>query len=490
MRLICLIVALLISTGCLSSPQEPATAVANPQRPNILWIYVEDMNDWMGAYGDHTVPTPNIDNLASQGVRFDQLIMPAPVCSAVRSAIIAGDMQTTLGLHNHRSARFDYNPITLPAGHKSVPELFRDAGYDTFNIGKDDYNFHYDRTRFYSLSPGPIVGHQGQLEGPEFDWAATVAKSGKPFFGQLQLTGGKYKEKNPPFKVDRNSLTLPPYYADLPLTREYWAMQYEAVHATDLDVGKVLAQLEQHGLLQNTAIFFFTDHGNGSLRHKQFLYDGGLQVPLVVSWPAGNEQIRKLGAVRSEPLRGLDIGGTSLGLAGIAIPDYMTTEDFFATDYQAPEWIISARDRLDYTFDHMRSVRTDRFKYIRNFMPQRPYMQPQYRDKWPMTKEYRKAYREGKFNEVQAQLMAPNKPQEELYDLKADPFEIHNLASDPAFQAQLRQMRTVLIDWMAATDDKGQYPESDEGVREVLEFYKDCASPECLDYLKRHPKNQ
>ncbi len=489
MRLILLITALIMLSGC-DNPQQGKPAETEAVRPNILWIYVEDMNDWMGAFGDDTVPTPNIDKLASEGVRFDQVIMPAPVCSAVRSAIITGDMQTTLGLHNHRSARFEFNPITLPQGHKTVPELFREQGYETFNIGKDDYNFHYDRTRLYSLEPGPVVGHQKQLEGAEFDWAATLAGSGKPFFGQIQLRGGKYKGKNSPVAVSPESVELPAYYADLPLTREYWAKQYEAVHVTDLDVGAILDDLADNGLLENTAVFFFTDHGNGSLRHKQFLYDGGLHVPLVVSWPAGQSTLRHNGAVRSEPIRGLDIGGASLGLAGIPIPDYMTTENFFAAGYQPRPWIISARDRLDYTFDRMRSVRTAEFKYIRNFRAERPYMQPQYRDRWPMTREYRQAYADGRFTPQQAQFMAATKPVEELYDLKRDPDELNNLAFDPEYQTRMAELREILDGWMRDTDDQGQYPESDAGIREVLEFYNKCQSPECLDYLKRHQQVQ
>ncbi|WP_394388527.1 sulfatase family protein [Shewanella woodyi] len=486
MRIGIVIILLLFMAGCQATEEDKVSKEITKQ-PNILWIYVEDMNDWMGAYGDKTVPTPNIDQLASQGVRFDKVIMPAAVCSAVRSAIISGEMQTTLGFHNHRSGRFDYNPITLPKGHKTVPELFRDNGYETFNIGKDDYNFHYDRSQLYSLHPGPIAGHQGAKNGPDFDWGKRLAQSGKPFFGQIQLRGGKYKVKNPPVKVDRASVTLPPYYNDQPLTRDAWARHYENIHLTDLDVGEIVQELKDNNLLENTIVFFFTDHGMGLLRHKQFLYDGGLQVPLVISWMNGNDKLRELGAERKELIRGLDIGGSSLGLAGIDIPAYMTTENFFAADYQAKPWIISARDRCDYTFEKMRSVRTDKFKYIRNYFPERPYMQAQYRDKWPLVKEYKKAFAAGEFNETEAQLMAERKPAEELYDLDNDPHEVNNLADIGAYKNQLTKMRGILNNWVKETGDKGQLPESDNGIREVLDFYHEkCQSPECQSYRTRH----
>ena len=156
---------------------------AEPSRPNILWLYVEDMNDWMGCYGDKLVKTPSIDSLAANGVRFDRAYMPAGVCSATRSALITGTMQTTFGIHNHRSSRDNsagrfpsLGMISLPENVLTVPELFRKAGYFTYNKGKDDYNFVYDRSRLYSGA-----NH----------WRSR--KKGQPFFAQIQMKGGKNK---------------------------------------------------------------------------------------------------------------------------------------------------------------------------------------------------------------------------------------------------------------------------------------------------------
>ncbi|MEC4724577.1 sulfatase [Shewanella sp. D64] len=476
MRFLLCLWLLLFLVGCQSQPIP---------RPNVLWIYVEDMNNWMGAFGDHTVPTPNIDKLAKEGVRFDKAMMPAPVCSAVRSAIIAGDMQTSIDAHHHRSGRAGYEPVYL--AHSSVPEQFRQHGYETFNIGKDDYNFIYDRRDFYSLMPGPAPGHHGGFDGAEFDWATKLGQSGKPFFGQIQLRGGKLKIKKPPLVVDRSSVTLPPYYNDQPLTRDAWAKHYENIHITDLQVGDILKQLQDNGLLENTAVFFFSDHGMGFLRHKQFLYDGGLLVPLIVNWPAGNDKIRALGQVREEIVSGLDIAGASMGLAGISVPAHMTTRDLFADDYRPREWVISARDRCDWTFDRIRSVRTERYKYIRNYFPERPYMQSQFRDRWKMTKEYRQAFSQGKFNSIQSLFMAQKKPAEELYDLQNDPHEIDNLAALPEHQIQLKQLRQILSHWEQETDDKGQYPETDKSIAEVIRYFgNNCQSPECQRYRDKH----
>ena len=371
-------------------------------RPNILWIAVEDASPLMSCYGYDINPTPNLDSLATGGVRFANTYMPAPVCSACRSALITGMMQTTLGLHNHHSSRSEETAIKLPGYIKPIPELFRDAGYFTFNHGKDDYNFWYKREDLYS---GEYATHRlyGK-SGKPVDWKS--AAHGQPFFGQIQLRGGKHiYNKN--FKqmvkkpVDRMAIDLPPYYPDNPTIRDEWTNHLDSIQVTDSEVGRIVERLRMDGLLENTVIFFFTDHGMRLWRHKQFCYDGGLHVPFIINWPGNPERLGGTGTVREDLVNGLDIAATSLGLAGISVPDYMESHDLFAPDFKAREWIVSARDRCDYTIDRIRSIRTKRYHYIRNFLTDRPYMQPNYRDEWPITKMMRMLHEEKKLNPTQ-----------------------------------------------------------------------------------------
>jgi len=467
------------------------------ERPNILWIYVEDMNDWMGAYGDNTVATPNIDLLAKQGVRFNNAIMPAPVCSSTRSAIITGSMPTTLGVHNHRSSRGENAQIYLPKGYKTIPELFNQHGYQTFNMGKEDYNFNYKHSEMFSFDPitdklkkyraNPKVVVQ---KGARFK-LSTLDKT-KPFFGQIQLEGGKDKAKaikhiNPESMVDK----IPPYYPSHPSFLRAWARHYEQIAITDMRVGKILAELKDNGLLDNTAVFFFTDHGMVLPRHKQFVYEGGLRVPFVVSWLKGNDKLRVNGAVREDIINGIDIGTSALAIAGIAIPEYMEGDDLFAKSYQEKAHTIAARDRLDYTFDRIRAVRTKRFKYIKNYFPERAYMQAQYRDlhpaKFPFMTAYKALFKAGNLTPAQAAFMAQTRPAEEFYDLVNDPHEIHNLARDNNYNQQLEHHRAILTKWIKATDDKGQYSESDAGVADVIKRWGNhCISDECESYRERN----
>lgn len=473
---------------CFHWTCKPAVEMA--QQPNILWLYVEDISPNLGCYGDTNVRTPNIDLLAENGLRFTHTFMPAPVCSPGRSAIITGVMQTTAGTHNHHSSRTEESMIQLPEQIKTLPELFKQAGYFTFNQGKDDYNFQYIRDSLYSgdYRDNGMYG----LVGKTIDWE--LRREDQPYFGQIQLYGNKYiyNEAFPEMverPIDPSGLQLPVYYPQTVYMQEEWASYLESIELTDKAVGEVIADLRKKGLLDNTYVFFFSDHGMRLWRHKQFLYDSGIQVPFILTYFDENGTMAatkawEKGSIFSDLISGLDIGTTSLGLAGIDIPTYTEGRDFLATDYQPREYVISARDRCDFTIDRIRSVRSRNFKYIRNFKLDRPYMQPNYRDEWEVTQRMRQAYADGELDEIQARFWEAERPAEELYDLQKDPDEIHNLAANPGFQTELERHRKILKSWITATDDQGQYPESLAGLRFMYERWGEkCINPE-YDVLK------
>lgn len=456
-------------------------------RPNVLWIFVEDISPDIGAYGNPLVKTPILDSMASHGIMFTNVIAPAPVCSPSRSSIITGIMSTTTGTHNHHSSRTEATAINLPKGVKTIPELFKEAGYFTFNAGKDDYNFWYNRKELYE---GPYLQHPlyGKLGKKDFDWSNREDPD-QPFFGQIQLYGSKhifnskFKEKvRTP--IDTSLLEIPSYYADVPLVRKEWGEYLETMQVTDDEVGAILERLRTDGLLENTAVFFFADHGMRSLRHKQFLYEGGLKVPLIVMWP-GNPQMITPGMVNDKLISAMDIGASSLVLAGIDIPKYMDGENFFDPDHKSREYVISTRDRCDFTIDRIRSVRTHQFKYIRNFHPDRSYMQPNYRDEWPSTQLQRQLFADGKLNELQSRIFLDSRPEEELYDLENDPDEIDNLINDSDYREVLIQHQNILKGWMADTDDQGQYAEDQANLKYMLGIWGEQAVNVEYDLLRK-----
>ena len=451
---------------CLLCGLLPLTTAA--AKPNILWIFIEDMSPWIGCYGDkiNADKTPNIDALAEKGVRFTRCYVPCPVCSPCRSAMITGAYQTTTGIHNHRSSRSKAGAIHLPKGITTIPQLFRKNGYSTFNSGKEDYNFVFKTGDLYSV------------EGRKRDLAAWRKLPGnRPWFGQIQLAGGKSNTRKWADKVDPASVTPPPYFPNNALFRKWHAHHYDTVRQTDDDTRKIIENLNTDGLLKNTIIFWFTDHGNNhSVRAKQFCTEIGTHVPLIVLGP---DKRLKPGTVRTDLTSTLDIAATSLALAAIDIPGYFDGVNLFANEFKPRKHVISARDRCDYTIDYIRSVRTDRYRYIRNFLTDRPLLQPQYRDNRDYVIFLRKGHAAGSLPPLTENIFFGPRPEEELYDLEKDPHEIRNLAGDPDFAGELKRHRGILNDWQKRTDDKGQYPESDAGLREVLNQWKNrCVNPE------------
>lgn len=454
--------------------------------PNILWIVAEDISPWMAVYGDFTVNTPALDKMAQEGVTLLNIFSPNPICSPTRSALMTGQFPTTTGVHNHRSSRDvkGRDKITLPKDQMTLPEIFQKNGYATFNIGKDDYNFAYDRRALFSEGPDGVEGHIGGLMGPDFNWAELA--EGKPFFGQIQLRGGKHNKLSS-IKVDESKASLPPYYPDTATQRKKFYDHYRSIVRTDQEVADIFDKLEETGEANNTAVFFISDHGMGMLRHKQFIYDGGVHVPVFITFPDGKEFIRQNGSKREELMSLIDLSAAALEIAKIPMPKYFEAKTIFNADSQERDYIPLSRDRADYTFDHIRGIRTKKFKYIRHKFPNTPYLLPSYRDRQGATKEYRTLYEKGQLTAVQSVLMAPTRPAEELFDITADPHEIRNLAKDPEYAETLKNLRATLDDWISKTGDKGQFEESDEEIAVIVERWgKRCTDKRCVDYVSKN----
>jgi len=448
-------------------PQQKYTATNNntPARPNVVWLIVEDMSADFSCYGQQDIRTSHVDRLAAEGTRFSKAFVTAPICSICRSALITGRYQTSIGAQNHRS-NVPAHTIQLPEGVQLIPQLLRAAGYHTSNItpeeflrsssdatanpevsvAKTDYNFQWNQADTYDRT----------------HWTQRPPKT--PFFTQVQLHGGKHRgqgnESAWPKKAasilgsvtPQNGLHLPAWLPDDPVMREDWAQYLDTVRWTDREVGLILDRLQAAGELERTVIFFMTDHGISHVRCKQFLYDGGTHVPLIIRGPGISP-----GLVRDDVVEHIDLAATTLGLAGIRKPGWVLAQDILSPDYQHRQFVFAARDRADETVDLIRSVRDTRFKYIWNGFPNRPWLQPnRYKDSKPILQAMRKLHSEGRLNPEQALIMAETRPVEELYDTNADPWEFRNLAADPAYQTQLRQMRTALQHWQNSTGDPCQ----------------------------------
>ena len=446
----CLFTCFFVSTIGTAALPESADAA---DRPNILWLFAEDTSPWMGCYGDpiNEGATPNIDSLAERGVLFSRAYVPAPVCSACRSALMGGQSQIRFNAHEHRSSRGPAK-LYLPDGLKLLPQLMKEQGYFTFNLGKDDYNFVWDQPATYSLQ------RKSRNDAP---WE-TIKKQ-QPFFGQIQTAGGKNNTTNFPAdrKVDPATVTVPPDYPQNQIYREVVAQHYDAIRKDDDFIGTVLDGLEAAGLSENTIVVYFGDHGaNNLVRHKQMPTEGGLHVPFII---AGPEQYVPSGVVRDDLVNLLDLSATTLSWGGVQQPDWYEGQDLFADDFQPRTWVAAAKDRLDHTIDRVRTVRTDRFRYTRNYKTDRIFLQPQYRDGRDFVKNLRELYATGKLSPKLTEIYFGERPAEEFYDVQSDPSQVHNLVNDPAFADEVARHRELLEQWIA----KGDFGEGEESEGEL-----------------------
>jgi uncharacterized sulfatase len=439
----------------------PRGWAADQVRPNILWISCEDISPHLGCYGDPHAITPNLNALATQGVRFSHAYTTAGVCAPCRSGIITGMYQNSIGTHHMRC------DARLPDWLRPFPMLMRESGYYCTNNSKTDYQFSRPTSQ-------QIWDHSGR----DAHWKNRSDKS-QPFFAVFNFTGchesgiagdQKYREVtrelSPDQRQDASRLTtLPPYYPDTPTVREDWKRNYELITAMDAWAGNLIEELKAEGVDGETIVFFWSDHGVGLPRAKRWLYESGTHIPLIVRIP---EKFRVQGqgqpsSVDSQLVSSVDFGPTVLNLAGVAIPDYIQGRAFLGTGLTAPRrYIFGARDRMDERYDIIRAVRDQRFRYIRNFEPLKPYYQYMNTpEKGATMGEIRKAEKAGSLTPTGSLFSGPRKPVEELYDVANDPHEIHNLADDPDYASRLREMRAALAQWQNEIGDLGLIPEAE-----------------------------
>lgn len=414
-------------------------------KPNVLWIYGEDLSPDLGCYGTPAVATPNIDKLAEEGTRFSNAFVTCPVCSPSRSALITGTYQTHFDAHNHRSNR----DKPLRSDMKLITDCFREAGYFTCNSPGPPYN-RRGKTDFNFQRSNPFDG---------IDWRERA--DDQPFYAQINIPDTHRTFKPDPERpINPDDVALPPYYPDHPLIRKDWTLYLETIQLLDKKVGRILKRLDDEGLTENTIVFFISDHGRAHIRCKQFLYDGGIHIPLIVRWP---DNIAA-GAVSDELVSGIDFMPTSLSLTDIDIPEYVQGQVFLGDDATIRDAIFAARDRCDGTDDRIRCIRTKEYKLIRNYHPELPYMQfnAYKKNQYPLWTLIRVLAEKGELTDAQQHFLQQTRPKEELYDLRNDPYEVNNIANDKKNNNVLNDLRNRLDTWIETTGDMGETPESDD----------------------------
>lgn len=432
-------------------------------RPNILWITAEDMSPVLGCYGNSDAVTPNLDRFSRESVRYTLAFASAPVCSPSRSCLIQGAYPPSLGTQQMRSG------FPLPSYMTGFPARLRKEGYFTTNNVKTDYN---------SGNLQDIIKQSWNENSTEAHWRKCKNKE-SPFFSVFNLmTSHQSRTMVWPydrFKMeiqsklkeqeihDPSKISLPPYYPDTTIVRKTMARFHDCVTMMDKEVGLILHELEEDGLVENTIVFFFSDHGSGMPRHKRALLDSGMHVPLLIRFPEKWKFLAPVipGQTTDRMVAFVDFAPTVLSITSTPIPSYMQGKPFLGPKASKPRThAFGHRDRVDEVRDLARSVRDRRFLYIRNYMPHLGYNQP---TAWPDLGEIRhEFYRLSKGdlkNPAQSHFTSPTRPVEELYDCKNDPQNLNNLADSKDHENIIQLMRGQLHQHLIQSRDLGFLPE-------------------------------
>ena len=455
------------------------------EKLNVIWISCEDMGPVLSSYGVKEISTPNIDKLAEEGIKYTNAYSTVGVCAPSRFSIITGMYPARLGAHNMRTGNFytykdpdkltykqnkgvidksginvpEYEVVT-PTNIKAFTEYLRNENYYCINNNKCDYQFNSPFTAWDEVS-----GNISYKDRPK----------NTPFFyvKNLMVTHESriWLRKNEPITVNKDILKIPAYYPDIPEVRNDIAIKYSNIQEMDRQVGEIISDLEKNDLLDKTIIFFWSDHGGNLLRQKRAVGNSGLKVPLIIRFPDGYRS----GEVDNRIVSLMDLGPTTMSLLGIKPPSFLDGKAFLGKYKTKPRnYAFGSADRFDESTDMQRSVIDGRFVYIKNFMPELPLIyRNKYREQISMNKKIIQMDRDDELIGDSKYIFMKSKQDEELYDLKFDPYEVDNIVNNPDYIDKLIELRNALNTWQYEIDDKGFTNESEL----INEFWPNMIQP-------------
>ena len=426
------------------------------ESPNIVWLVSEDNSKhFLELYDERGASMPNVETLAEKGIVFNNAFSNAPVCSVARSTIISGCYAPRVGAQYHRRMEL----VPMPEGLKMFPEYLREAGYYTTNNSKEDYNFIKSENVWHESSRNASYKNR-KLGQPFFH----VQNFGGTHEGQLHFS--KIQMDSITTETDQENVAVFPYHPNTPTYRFANAYYRDLHQKVDAQIGKFIAQLEAEGLMENTIIFYYGDHGGVLPRSKGYIYESGLHVPMVVYVPERWKHLTpsKIGSRTDAFVQFIDLAPTVLSLAGLDIPEEIDGKPFLGRavteeNLNKRNTTFGYADRFDEKYDLVRSLRKGKYKYIRNYQPFNiDALFNFYRYKMLAYKEWQEFFEDGKLSKEQEQFFRARSP-EALYDIEKDPHELHNLATDRSYESTLKELRSNLQYQVKSMPDLSFYPE-------------------------------
>ena len=443
---------------------------SNLEKPNIIWITIEDQSQYLLPFnGNDDISLPNLQKIADESLIFKNMYSVYPVCAPARSAIITGMYPNSIGTHNMRTMAYSYYKKNgnfgernenekvlgiprysskLAESIKTFPSILRENGYLTYNKDKGDYNFKISDSTW-----------------SEYGTNKKITKADSPIFAVYNYNvtheSSMWQRDKEPLMVDPKDLKIiPPIFPDDSIVRHSLAVNYSNLIEMDRQVGKLVNQLKEEDLYDDSYIFFYSDHGGPFPRHKRAIYETGTKVPFFVKLPKGKKE--KIDT--NEFLSFIDFAPTVLSIAGIEVPSFLQGKAFLGKykDESKREYLFTASDRFDENPDRIRAVRDDKFKYIRNYFPENSHaLNVAYRRQMVLMRHLTSLHLQGKLSKEHDLWFRVPKLREELYDLENDPFELNNLSEKPEYSNQLNNLSKVLDDWIKEIDDLGRIPEKE-----------------------------
>ena len=480
--------SLLVSCGGIGEPTSSDSASVDapwPERPNVLWIVAEDLSPVIPPFGDVTVETPTLTRLANEGVRYTHVFSPSGVCAPSRAALATGLYPVQLHAQHMRTGPWATPRHVEVAGPSRIPELpyyeavpptavrmhseiLRRAGYYTTNNAKDDYQFRKPVTAWDDSSQ---TAH----------WRGRAPD--QPFFSIFNL--GVTHESQVWARADQPLLLaqdaevpVPPYLPRTDVALRDVRRMYSNVVEMDRQAGELLRELEEDGLLEETIVVWYSDHGGPLPRQKRLLYDSGLRAPMIIRYPGR----WRAGETDDQLISFVDFKPTLLSMAGLEPPDYVAGRVFVGPGGTTPRrrYVHAAADRFDEAYDSSRAVRDQRFKYIRHLDTERAYYLPlAYREQMPIMQELLRLRDAGELDASQSLWFRAQRPAEELFDTEADPHEVNDLASDPEYSDKLAELRAECDRWMQEVGDPGREraPDLESELELVASIWPDLEQP-------------
>ncbi len=476
-------ISLAVTTVFPACTPKEKEKVITQEPPNIIFIISEDNSPFLGCYGDKLAHTPNLDKLAGEGVLYENAFACAPVSAPSRSSLITGMYANSLGTHHMRCRN------AIPRGFHFFPYYLKQAGYYTANRIKKDYNIPdqqgvWDVDDWWEYKDmlkkrkkdqpffvifNTFMSHESKIHGTRkgmldyYKNAAIESMTGTPA-SQARIDSFNYMHQP-------GDIPVPPYHPPTDEMKTDWARYYDCISMMDDEVGELLNNLKRDSLLENTIVFYFSDHGGVIGRSKRFVFESGLHVPFIVRFPKKYYHFAPAepGSRISRIISFIDLAPTVLNLAGIEIPENFQGKPFLGPNSeQEREYAFSFRGRMDERYDFARTVRSKKFRYIRNYMPHRIWGQHiNYLWKAKSMQSWEEACKSKNCNEKQARFWG-TKPAEELYEISSDPHNVNNLVNDSQYKTILEKMRQANDNWLTEIKDKNFIPEG-----EYLKLTKD-----------------